>query len=326
MEFRNYINTKIRQINDFFSSSRGRDILLYLVFVAVSFVFWAILTLNNLVQENYKVRFNIIDVPKHVTIISNYPTEINVTVKNNGYAMLKYMIGEVPDVNVNFKDFADGKGYIKIPKQDLADLVASQFGVGASILSLSPESFVIKYTSLSGKKVPVEVVGDYLANFQYVVNGTVKTSPDSVTIYSDAIHLNSIERVFTEKIVYRNLTDSVYEHIALQKVDDVKIVPDSVNIMIPVEPLVTKHSSIPIKVENVPGNMKLITFPSVAGVSYLVPISLYDKKSNHPFEAIVDYADINRNSGKIPVRLGAMPAEYQNVQLQIDSVEYIIEH
>jgi len=317
---------KLIELKEFLSSSKGRDILLYLVFVIISFAFWAILSLNNLIQDNYKVMFRITGIPQGVTMINDYPREFNVTVKNNGYVLLKYMIGDNPEITVDFKEYANGNGQMLISRQEMEDMLVTEFGSGTSIVSFSPESLSIKYTSLPGKKVPVEIFGDYVANFQYVVNGEIVAVPDSVTIYSDAGNLSAINKVRTEKIISRNLTDSLYVKIAIQNIKDVRAVPDSVDVMIPVEPLVTKRSSIPVIVKNLPENVSVVVFPSYVQVSYLLPMSLYNDRLDDKFEASVDYGDIQGNKAKLPVRIEIAPEIYQNIQLETDSVEYVIEN
>ena len=317
---------KLIELKEFLSSSKGRDILLYLVFVVISFAFWAILSLNNLIQDNYKVMFRITGIPQGVTMINDYPREFNVTVKNNGYVLLKYMIGDNPEITVDFKEYANGNGQMLISRQEMEDMLVTEFGSGTSIVSFSPESLSIKYTSLPGKKVPVEIYGDYVANFQYVVNGEIVAVPDSVTIYSDAGNLSAINKVRTEKIISRNLTDSLYVKIAIQNIKDVRAVPDSVDVMIPVEPLVTKRSSIPVIVKNLPENVSVVVFPSYVQVSYLLPMSLYNDRLDDKFEASVDYGDIQGNKAKLPVRIEIAPEIYQNIQLETDSVEYVIEN
>lgn len=317
---------KLIELKEFLSSSKGRDILLYLVFVIISLAFWAILSLNNLIQDNYKVMFRITGIPQGVTMINDYPREFNVTVKNNGYVLLKYMIGDNPEITVDFKKYANGNGQMLISRQEMEDMLVAEFGSGTSIVSFSPESLSIKYTSLPGKKVPVEIYGDYVANFQYVVNGEIMAVPDSVTIYSDAGNLSAINKVRTEKIISRNLTDSLYVKIAIQNIKDVRAVPDSVDVMIPVEPLVTKRSSIPVIVKNLPENVSVVVFPSSVQVSYLLPMSLYNDRLDDKFEASVDYGDIQGNNAKLPVRIEIAPEIYQNIQLETDSVEYVIEN
>ncbi len=326
MAAKRYFAERKERLRIFFSSSKGKDILLYLLFVVVAFVFWSILTLNNLVQENYQVRFRIVNVPKNATIISDYPEELSVTVRSSGYTMLRYMFGKVPEVVADYKKFANKKSEILINSQDLGELIVAQFGEGASLVAYSPEAISIKYTTLPGKKVPIGLIGDYASNFQFVVNGKVTIAPDSLTIYSDASHLDSVTRVFTERLIKHNLTDSLYTKVAVQKIRDVKIVPDSVEVMIPVEPLVTKRMNLSISIRNLPENIKLVTFPSTVPVACLLPMSMYDDLPEKDMEVYVDYDDIKRMPSKLPVRIGFVPSIYRNVQLVEDSVEYIIEH
>ena len=96
--------------------------------------------------------------------------------------------------------------------------------------------------------------------------------------------------------------------------------------MIPVEPLVTKRSSIPVIVKNLPENVSVVVFPSYVQVSYLLPMSLYNDRLDDKFEASVDYGDIQGNKAKLPVRIEIAPEIYQNIQLETDSVEYVIEN
>lgn len=214
-----------------------------------------------------------------------------------------------------------------INNQEMADLFRSCFGADATIVGSNPQNLSVKYTTLPGKRVPVVIKGEYAAHLQYVVNGRVGVIPDSVTIYSDAITLNATNVVETEKFVMKELTDTVLTTLALKKVKDVKIVPDSVRVIIPVEPLVGQKSSIPVVITNLPENVRMVVFPSRVSVSYLLPISQYGNViGKNEFEAVVDFNNITKGSDKLPVHLGKVPASLRNVRLELDSVEYIIEH
>ena len=72
--------------------------------------------------------------------------------------------------------------------------------------------------------------------------------------------------------------------------------------------------------------MNVIVFPSSITASYLVPKSEY-KNPTAPITAIVDYngIDFRSKSNKVAVMVGEAPAVFKNIELQPDSVEYIIE-
>ena len=310
----------------FFASSRGRDILLYLVFVAMSFVFWLLLTLDKPRQETFRVHFAITGVPGNTTIIGDVPEELVVTVRSSGYVLARYWLGEDLEVNADFKSYSNGKGTLVFTHQDLADLLVSFFGTNSNILSFSPDQFSVKYTNLPGKKVPVVVEGSYRADMGYVVTGSAISMPDSVLVYSDSRTLSSLQRVSTSHIIAKGMRDSVYVSVGLKHLRDVKIVPDSVDVVIPVEPLVAKKSYLPVTVTNIPTGMNVVVFPSKVAVSYLVPISQYEKAASEPFEVIADCQQLG-NAEKLPLTFGRIPHNFRNPRfVGIDSVEYIIEH
>ena len=45
----------VNRVHDLITSTRGREILLFLVFLLISYIFWLLLTLNNEVQEDLEV-------------------------------------------------------------------------------------------------------------------------------------------------------------------------------------------------------------------------------------------------------------------------------
>lgn len=91
-----------KNVKMFFSSARGRDVLLYVLFVTISAIFWSVLTLGNSMQTHYKVKLTIDGIPEGTTLITDAPEYIDVSVRNNGYAFVRYMVGAIPEVSVNF--------------------------------------------------------------------------------------------------------------------------------------------------------------------------------------------------------------------------------
>lgn len=313
-----------KNIISFFSSSRGRDVLLYLLFVAISAAFWAILTLGNSIQTHYKVKFTIEGIPQGTTLITDYPQYIDVSVKNNGYAFVRYMVGSTPEVSAKFSTYADGKGNLTITRQNLEELLRNAFGQNASIDTFSPDQLQLKYTTQPGKKVRIVVNSEITPALQYVINGKLQTMPAYVTVYASADKLAEINSVTTERIVRQNLKEQTIVKVAITKEADVKIIPDSVTIKIPVEALVSKEQEIAITVNNCPQTERLVVFPGTLKVSYLVPLSVYNSNSNKTPTIFVDYNDISKSSKKLPLHVSASNV-FHSVSLPVDSVEFIME-
>lgn len=306
------------------SSRRAKQLGLYSVFVCISFIFWLFLSLNNTIQKDIPVVVKLIDVPDSITIVSNYPSEINVGVKDRGVALIKFILGKEPELKIKFSDYSDGNGHIIVSNSDFRRLVRSLFENTSTILSYSVDNFDIKYTDLPGKSVPIRLDLDIHANMQYVIFGPIEHNIDSVKVFSDKNTLASIEEVYTYHVEEKELKDTLVRTIAISPIPGTKIIPNTITIKIPVEPLITKRLAIPIRVKNIPHNINVMTFPSVVTASFLVPFSTYRNKCN--MEAVADFMDLlTKPSKKLAIRIEECPAMYQNISLQQDSVEYIIE-
>lgn len=307
-----------------FNTPAARTVSLYLVFVFISFVFWAFLSLNNNLQFDMELPIKIHSIPDSSTIITDAPDHININVKDRGMSLLKFIIGDRPTLNIKFKDYAMPEGRFYVSNAELRRRVRALFENSTTIQGMSLEDIDLKYTNLPAKKVPIMLDLDIKPNIQYVIYGSIKQDADSVLVYSDRNTLAKIDEVSTYRVEERELTDTLLRTVALSPIQGAKLVPDKITLTIPVEPLITKKLEIPINVKNMPENVNVITFPSKVGVSFLVPFSKY--RLNLPFYAVVDYREILRTkTNKVNVRIEESPALYENISLTQDSVEFIIE-
>lgn len=305
-------------------SPMTKTVLNYLIFVFISFIFWAFLSLNNNIQHDIEIPIKINEIPDSSTIITSVPDHVNVNVKDKGISLLKFLVGKTPVLNLKFKEYALQEGVFFISNTELRRKIRGLFENSTTIQGISIDNINIKYTNLPGKKVPIRLDLDIRPNIQYVIYGSIKQDADSAIIYSDRSTLAKIDEVYTYRVEERNLKDTLLRTVSIAPMQDVKIEPERIQLTIPVEPLISKKLNIPIQVKNMPEGMNVITFPSVVEVSFLVPFSMYRK--NLPMSAIVDFNDIKRTrSNKVNVKIEESPALYNNISLGQDSVEFIIE-
>lgn len=83
-------------------SSKGRDLLLYLMFVCVAFVFWFFLSLDSEQQRDYDVPVEIENVPDSITMLGRVPSSLNVSVQGKGYQLIRFMWGKMPLMRIRF--------------------------------------------------------------------------------------------------------------------------------------------------------------------------------------------------------------------------------
>ncbi len=307
-------------------SKRTNTILLYVICLIISSLFWLFLTLNSETQKDLTLPFNLTAVPDSTTIISGLPQSIKVSVRDKGSSLIRYDFGNEPTMTVDFLEYFDGSGSFKISSIDMLARVRKLFSNNTTVAAISPDSLSVKYTSLPGKKVPIKVDMNVAADFRCVINGATILSTDSVIIYSDQNTLSAITSVSTKRITATGLTDTLAQQIEINPIPGAKIVPNEITVKVPVEPLINKKQNVTIDVVNAPMGVNVITFPSVVEASFLVPQSIYRKAMN--IKVAVNYNDIAYSKGTsnlVAVKIVNTPTECRNVSLAVDSVEYIVE-
>ena len=308
-------------------STKGRDLLIFLLFLGVASIFWLVSNLNNEIEEDIEIPIEIIEIPDSITILDELPTNINVTLREKGTSLVRYIFGNNAPLKVSFSNYAQGEKYTErliIKHNDIELLLKKYFGNGIQIASIQPDSIKVSYTSSFKEKRKLKINADISSHFQYIINGEISANIDSVDVYKISDIDTIIYVVNTQPIKRTELKDTTIITVHIKPIKGYKIVPDNVTITIPVEPLIAKEQSILIKTANVPDSVDLILFPQVAEITYLLPMSKYN--ISNEIEIIADYNSTkSSNSLKIPLSISNIPIDYRNIDLLTDSVEYIIE-
>lgn len=304
-------------------TSAFHDLVLFLVFVAISTFFWIILALNDNAQGSYNVKVAINNCPDSVTFISDIPEKLHVTVRDKGTSIWRNHYRH-PTMNINFREYADA-GELRFSKNDIITSLKSIFGSSAQIVSISLDSLYLEYTSNKGKRVPVVIDADVSAASGSIIEGFTKASPSNVLVYGDQKVLDTIHKVRTEKIILSDLSENTTVEVRLRKINDARILPSKVNVTVPVEPLVKKKASITITPVNVPHGESLLLFPSKVPVEYYVAMSRLNDDDDPEIELEVDFKAIPpSHNGKLHVRVARYPDRLKNLSLINDSVEFTI--
>lgn len=300
----------------------GRNFLTFCGFVAVAAVFWFIMTMNDSVQRNMTVDINFTNVPDSATFITLPPEEMHVTVRDRGSHLLRVGLWRHPVMNIDFADYAHS-GRLRFSRADLMASLRNTFGATATISSTSIDSISLPYTLERGRRVPVRVVCDATAVSGKTIAGRIACNPGNVTLYS-ATDIDTITRVYTQRIVVRDLDDSKEVEVALRPIPGVRIIPETVKVTIPVEALVKRQTMVHINVDNVPAGEELLLFPSRVKVEYYVPMSQFNDVPN--IDLRVDYRDTHlTDESRLPVRIARFPAYVINPTTKTTTVEYTIQ-
>lgn len=314
----------------------GRNALTFFVFLLISTVFWFLMALNDEVQHDFRLPVTLADFPEDVTIISGTTATVNVTVKDKESSLMKFAWGGMPQIRLNYDEFLKvGEHSLVYSVNQLNSSVRGAFGPTATILAVRPDSLNLVYTRNPGVRTRVRVDVEAHTQPQCIQFGPVTMSPDSVMLFSNSKRLYSVDELQTAPVVLRDLADTAVVEAKLVVPEGMRAIPSTISLSVPVEPLVSRTRRVELQVVDAPSGHRLVPFPSVVEVSFLMPKSLYNKE-NTPVRAFVEYpssavrdaaggSDGSAGASSLPVQVGVMPPYYRNVQVSPAYVEYVVE-
>lgn len=304
---------------------KGRNALTFLVFLAISAVFWVLMALNDEVQHDYRLKLKLAGFPDNMTIISGANPTVSVSVKDKGSALMKFTWNTQPELTVNYDEFSKaGDHNLLMTQAQLNSAVRNIFGSSATIIAVRPDSLSLHYTTNPGVPVKVRIDADVRPAPSAVAFGRVTLSTDTVMLYSNSKERSRIKTLTTQPIILTGLTDTAHVSAALIVPPGMRAVPSQIKVTIPVEPLVTKTRKVEIAQRNVPAGKRLVTFPSMVEVDYLLPKSLYNSDAS-PVKGVVDFSAYRPGEKKLPVTVLPLPNYYRFVSVRPSEVEFVIE-
>lgn len=313
-------------IRQYVFSPRGKSVLTFCVFLAISAALWVVMSLNQEMQQDIRCRVEIVNKPDSVTMISYLPEDISVSVKSRGSQLIKFSFGTPPTVSIDYKYFMHGNR-ISIGTSEMRALLRNVFGQNAQILSFSPDTLNLLFTSRPGVSMPVNVNAQVSTRSDFSMAGIPECVPESVVVYSIRPLDPVVDKVVTPVIQYTNISENQKIRTRVNVPPGCRAFPDSVSVIIRVEPLIARSIKVPITAVNVPDSVRLILLPTTVTASYMVPANMYNDQLP-PLVVTADYRSIDASHPARRIRINAdnskAPA-LRNIRLSTDSVEYMVE-
>lgn len=302
------------------------DIRAYLICVALSAFALELHYLNEKSLNSMEVGIKITDKPKNVVLLDNIPNSVNVSFKDKGLSLISLGWDKHPTLRINFNKYnIDGKR-IRISRAQLLEILHEEFGSDLEIHIDSSLDSISSYFTSQSKRVPLNITlkNNIGTDIMYAQTGKASVTPDSVTVYGLPETLTHIKTLTCPIAVNdNNVSDTIRQKFVIPTKPHTRCYPASVDLMIPIEALVSKTIKVKISTNNVPQDVALVCCPPAIDLTYLVPVSRF--KDNQTFNIYVDYNDLEQSGNKLQVKLVEGNWEYGKIKQSLDSVEYIIE-
>ena len=283
-----------RKLKDFLKLDKGDTILLILSLL-LSFSIWLMSNLNKTYTGTISVPvIAVSNIDGHSDVSTNTATAV-ARCRTSGFNLVRATWHrERKPVRVNFnrndlhplsspEDF-----YITGPAMN--GYVEAIFGNGAEVEGFVSDSLLFHFTAVEHKKVPVVLVNTFSFRSQYMATGPIKLTPDSVTVYADAAHLESIDRIHTAQLSAYDIHNNLHGTLRLSKPGGVRLSDDHVDYQMGVSRYVEVKATKTLTLRNAPAGKHVQIFPSTAEVTFKCLFPLAADPSDVS-EFYIDYKD-----------------------------------
>ncbi len=314
-------------VRKFLFSWCNKEFLIFLFFLALSSIFWLMMTLNETYEQEICIPAKLTGIPENAVITTPMEDTVRVTVKDKGFVLAMYMFGnEIRPIKINFSTYANSQtGYGAVPLADLQKMANQRFGGISRITAVKPDKLDFYFNFGQKKVVPVRLKGIIVPSKTYYLART-RIWPETVTIYASKKILDSVRYVTTEPLHIEGFTDTIVSTVRLAQIKGVKTTPLSVRIGLYPDILTEESVEVPIQAIGMPEGKTLRTFPSRVKVKFNVGAATFRDIAPQQFTVVVDYRDIVANpSNKCSLTLRSVPHGVRNAHVEIGQVDYLIE-
>ena len=203
-----------------------------------------------------------------------------------------------------------------------------------AIQGASPETVALQLEDRESRLLPIRLVRQFTMVPSYDLLRPPRLSPDSVLVSGAASVIGTLLDWPTEPLIQAGIRDSFSVVVALSDTLDGLIVgksPQATLVSVPVAPFTQGERVLDIEVRNLPAGVAGVrTEPARITATYTVPAEQRadeQARTAEDFVAVVDYADISRDSlaDTVPVSVQIPPGlDVRNVDLEVRRVAYFI--
>jgi len=304
----------------------SKDILSFLLFLAISAGFWYVHALGKERERNLIIPIHFVGLPMNVNFTNSPPMEVSVDIKDQGLRLFDYSRAQLPPLVIDISNHFSVKGEILIPSDQLRLRISSYLKQTTTILEVRPDSILLKYERLYMKTLPIVLKSQIELAHQYQFSENIKMEPSNVTVYGSKKILDTLKSISTELLELKNISDTCNYNCKLNQIKSLRYSVNKTRVSLFVEQFTERKIQIPITAINCPDNLAVRTFPAFVNATYTVGLSKFNILNPSDVQVYLDYNDLKSYKiSKQVLKIKNNTTYISNIRISPLEVEFILE-
>ena len=309
-----------------------KRMLLYIVFLGFSSLMWFFNKLGDETNATIHYPVTFINLPMQKVVVNDLPDNFDLSVQGRGFDILRYKMGKSPEpVVINLSRLnhilaKESTMEFHLGTAALFEEIKMQLPANIGLTMIQPDTIYFVFSNYGEKRVPVKPVLDLHFDSQCRIDGIVSVSPTEVTVNGPDLILDTLQAVYTKRIVARGVTTDINKNVDLQPIEGVAIVHRKVKVNVPVSKFTEAVATVPITVAGEPDSLTVRLMPNEATIRYWVSTNDYSRINHTDFKVEADARQIKSMMGmQLPVSVTVQPANVYNVNVEPQIVSFVLE-
>jgi hypothetical protein len=304
-------------------NTKVRDFLICLGFALLA---WMVSRLSETYTGDITVNVTFVQIPDSLILVGDFQETFPVRIRANGFQTLRYH-WSTKKVTLNLSGIKQVGNRFYLSNESLRNQLGSQFSAKSSLLGIGRDTLFVNLQKMETKTIPVRVVIDLDLAQNFMLDGGVHVDPEKVRISGPSEEIDTIYELKTRPVQLQNLNSDFIQNIELATAPELKRTNFS-HQNVTLTGRVIRFSEVllevPVTVINLPENLVIKTFPPSVAVLCSGGVDAIKNLTAEGFKIEADYRAPDSQSGRLQLVLSAYPEGLRTVQLQEQSVEYIV--
>ncbi|WP_318308785.1 CdaR family protein [Flagellimonas crocea] len=305
-----------------------KKVKIFLLFLLCSFLAWFISNLSETYESRAYFTLNYRNLPDSLLLGKNSDELIEVKLRTSGFQFLYYKIFKHRvDIDVSQAEYRNG-GYV-MSDDVLKRQMDQQLSQNISLLDLDRPLLKVDLYQVDSKKIPVRPNLDLKLEQNYILDGKVQVSPDSIQVKGPKAEIDTITVIKTSRIQLSNINSDFSNEVSLvfpKGLDNTIFSVGKATVFGKVSKFSEKVFEVPIQVLNVPEGYQIRTFPNSVTIFCKATIERLKEISVSDFEVVADYGQLDGSeSSSLFLEVRERPQKVYDVKLEENTVNFVLE-
>lgn len=305
---------------------RKKDVKRFSIFFALAFLFLIFSKLSNDYKQNIALKVELFNLDEEIVVEYDSLNKIIAFVEAKGFTLLPYLFQDSKTIMIDAKKdvvIRDNEIVLEVQRQKYR--IEEALGSPYKLLTLNPDSLILRYSEMATKYVDVVINKDFKYALGFDLLGELNMDIDSVKLVGPMSSIENINSINTELLALTDIKMDINQvlNLDISQLKDVQVVPEFVTVTGDVERFTEGAIEVPVVIKNAPNDVNINYFPKTVTVSYYIDLNRFKSINESNFKVECDFNEVNNGQQFMIPKIVVKPDFVKRSSIKQKRVDFI---